>query len=79
MSIAGNARAILSAERTALNFIGHMSGIATATSAFVQRIAHTKARIICTRKTTPGLRAWKNTPCAAAAASIIASVSTTRC
>src|ERR1700730_4804826 len=57
MTITGNARALLSAERTALNFVGHMSGIATATSAFVKRIAHTKARIICTRKTTPGLRA----------------------
>src|ERR1700724_1921819 len=57
MTIAGNARAILSAERTALNFLGHLSGIATATAAFVARIAHTKARIICTRKTTPGLRA----------------------
>ena len=48
---------ILSAERTALNFLGHLSGIATATAEFVQRIAHTKARVICTRKTTPGLRA----------------------
>src|SRR5271170_1930524 len=57
MTISGNARAILSAERTALNFLGHLSGIATATAAFVARIAHTKARIICTRKTTPGLRA----------------------
>jgi nicotinate-nucleotide pyrophosphorylase (carboxylating) len=57
MTIAGDARTILSAERTALNFLGHMSGIATATAAFVARIAHTKARIICTRKTTPGLRA----------------------
>src|SRR6202043_3973948 len=57
MTISGNARAILSAERTALNFVGHLSGIATATAAFVARIAHTKARIICTRKTTPGLRA----------------------
>ena len=57
MTIAGDARAILSAERTALNFIGHLSGIATATAEFVQRIAHTNARIICTRKTTPGLRA----------------------
>jgi nicotinate-nucleotide pyrophosphorylase (carboxylating) len=57
MTIDGNARAILSAERTALNFIGHMSGIATATAEFVKRIAHTKARIICTRKTAPGLRA----------------------
>jgi nicotinate-nucleotide pyrophosphorylase (carboxylating) len=57
MTIAGSARDILSAERSALNFLGHMSGIATATAAFVARIAHTKARIICTRKTTPGLRA----------------------
>ena len=44
-------------QRTALNFIGHLSGIATSTAQFVDRIAHTKARIICTRKTTPGLRA----------------------
>jgi len=57
MTITGNARAMLAAERSALNFLGHMSGIATATAAFVDRIAHTKARIICTRKTTPGLRA----------------------
>jgi len=57
MTISGDARAILAAERTALNFAGHLSGIATATAAFVQKIAHTKARIICTRKTTPGLRA----------------------
>jgi nicotinate-nucleotide pyrophosphorylase (carboxylating) len=57
MTIEGNARAILGAERTALNFIGHMSGIATATAEFVKRIAHSKARVICTRKTTPGLRA----------------------
>jgi nicotinate-nucleotide pyrophosphorylase (carboxylating) len=57
MTIEGDARAILGAERTALNFIGHLSGIATATSEFVKRIAHTKARVICTRKTTPGLRA----------------------
>jgi nicotinate-nucleotide pyrophosphorylase (carboxylating) len=57
MTISGNARAILGAERVALNFLGHLSGIATATAAFVARIAHTKARVICTRKTTPGLRA----------------------
>jgi nicotinate-nucleotide pyrophosphorylase (carboxylating) len=57
MTVAGDARAILAAERTALNYIGHLSGIATATAAFVARIAHTQARIICTRKTTPGLRA----------------------
>src|ERR1700675_322585 len=57
VTISGNARAILGAERVALNFLGHLSGIATATAAFVERIAHTKARVICTRKTTPGLRA----------------------
>jgi nicotinate-nucleotide pyrophosphorylase (carboxylating) len=57
MTISGNARAILGAERVALNFLGHLSGIATATAAFVALVAHTKARIICTRKTTPGLRA----------------------
>jgi nicotinate-nucleotide pyrophosphorylase (carboxylating) len=57
MSVAGDARVILAAERSALNFLGHLSGIATGTAAFVQRIAHTKARVICTRKTTPGLRA----------------------
>ena len=56
MMIAGEARAMLSAERVAINFVGHLSGIATATAAFVQRVAHTKARICCTRKTTPGLR-----------------------
>jgi nicotinate-nucleotide pyrophosphorylase (carboxylating) len=57
MTVSGNARAIFGAERVALNFLGHLSGIATATAAFVACIAHTKARIICTRKTTPGLRA----------------------
>src|SRR5579863_9550632 len=56
LTIAGNARAILGAERVALNFLGHLSGIATTTAEFVGRIAHTKARVICTRKTTPGLR-----------------------
>ncbi|ADZ71761.1 carboxylating nicotinate-nucleotide diphosphorylase [Polymorphum gilvum] len=54
--IEGPARAILSAERVALNFLGHLSGIATATAAFAERIAHTRAKIVCTRKTTPGLR-----------------------
>jgi nicotinate-nucleotide pyrophosphorylase (carboxylating) len=57
MTVSGNARAILGAERVALNFLGHLSGIATATAEFVKRIAHTKARVICTRKTAPGLRA----------------------
>ena len=57
MTIGGNARAILAAERTALNFLGHLSGIATATSAYVRKIGKGKTRICCTRKTTPGLRA----------------------
>ena len=57
MTVAGDARALLSAERTALNFVGHLSGIATAAAEFVRLVAHTKARICCTRKTTPGLRA----------------------
>jgi nicotinate-nucleotide pyrophosphorylase (carboxylating) len=57
MTVAGDARAILGAERVALNFIGHLSGISTATAEFVRLIAHTRARVCCTRKTTPGLRA----------------------
>jgi nicotinate-nucleotide pyrophosphorylase (carboxylating) len=57
MTIDGDARAVLSAERAALNFLGHLSGIATAAASFVKLIAHTKARVCCTRKTTPGLRA----------------------
>ena len=57
MTITGDARALLAAERTALNFVGHLSGIATAAAEFVRLVAHTKARICCTRKTTPGLRA----------------------
>lgn len=55
--VAGDARALLVAERTALNFLGHMSGIATLTARYVAAVAVTKARIIDTRKTTPGLRA----------------------
>jgi nicotinate-nucleotide pyrophosphorylase (carboxylating) len=57
LRVAGPARAILAAERVALNFLGHLSGVATATAAYVARVAHTRARICCTRKTTPGLRA----------------------
>ena len=54
--IEGPARAVLTAERVALNFVGHLSGVATATRALVDAVAGTKARIVCTRKTTPGLR-----------------------
>ena len=56
-SISGSARAILTAERVALNFLGPLSGTATATAALVQAVHGTKARIVCTRKTLPGLRA----------------------
>jgi nicotinate-nucleotide pyrophosphorylase (carboxylating) len=55
--IEGRARSILSAERVALNLLGQLSGVATATARFVDAIKGTRARIVCTRKTTPGLRA----------------------
>jgi nicotinate-nucleotide pyrophosphorylase (carboxylating) len=55
--VEGTARSILTAERTALNFLGHLSGIATATDRLVQAVQGTDAKICCTRKTTPGLRA----------------------
>jgi nicotinate-nucleotide pyrophosphorylase (carboxylating) len=53
----GPARSILEAERVALNFLGRLSGVATLTARYVEAIAGTKARILDTRKTTPGLRA----------------------
>jgi nicotinate-nucleotide pyrophosphorylase (carboxylating) len=56
--ISGNARAILAAERVALNYLMRMSGIATHTARFQQEIAHTQAKICCTRKTVPGHRAF---------------------
>jgi nicotinate-nucleotide pyrophosphorylase (carboxylating) len=54
--LSGSARSLLMAERTMLNFIGRLSGIATQTAAFVAAVAETHARIVCTRKTTPGHR-----------------------
>lgn len=56
-TIEGPSRGLLTAERTALNFLGHLSGIASVTGGIVEAIAGTKASIVCTRKTTPGLRA----------------------
>ena len=56
-TVSGNARAVLRAERIALNFSQRMSGIATQTAAYVAQVAGTHARIVDTRKTTPGLRA----------------------
>jgi len=52
----GPARALLAAERTALNFLGHLSGVATLTARFAEAVAGTDAAILDTRKTTPGLR-----------------------
>jgi nicotinate-nucleotide pyrophosphorylase (carboxylating) len=57
LDINGPARAVLAGERTALNFVGRLSGIATLTADYVRHTAGTKLRICCTRKTTPGLRA----------------------
>ena len=54
--IHGPARALLTAERVALNLLQRLSGVATATRRYVEAVQHTKARIIDTRKTTPGLR-----------------------
>jgi nicotinate-nucleotide pyrophosphorylase (carboxylating) len=56
MSVRGDTRAILLAERTALNFLGHLSGIATLTSIWVSAVAGTSCKIRDTRKTTPGMR-----------------------
>lgn len=55
--VSGPARSLLSAERVALNFLMHLSGVASYTARFADEIAHTRARVTCTRKTLPGLRA----------------------
>jgi nicotinate-nucleotide pyrophosphorylase (carboxylating) len=57
LTISGSARAVLAGERTALNFVGRLSGVATLTADYVRHTAGTKLRVCCTRKTTPGLRA----------------------
>lgn len=57
--VSGPTAAILKGERVALNFLCHLSGIATATSDYVAAVDGTRARIVCTRKTTPGLRAFE--------------------
>lgn len=59
LAVEGPARAILSAERVALNFMGRLSGIASITAQYVKAVSHTNARIVCTRKTTPNLRAFE--------------------
>lgn len=57
MRVAGPTRGLLTAERTALNFASHLSGVATATARWVEALAGTRARVLDTRKTLPGLRA----------------------
>jgi nicotinate-nucleotide pyrophosphorylase (carboxylating) len=57
--VSAKTRALLTGERTALNFLGRLSGIATLTAAFVKAVEGTGARIACTRKTTPGLRVFE--------------------
>lgn len=59
LSVEGRVQPILTAERTALNFLGRMSGIATLTAQYVKAVDGTGARIVHTRKTTPGLRAFE--------------------
>jgi nicotinate-nucleotide pyrophosphorylase (carboxylating) len=61
----GPARGLLAAERTGLNFLGHLSGIATLTARYVEAVAGTGARILDTRKTTPGLRVLEKAAVAA--------------
>ncbi len=58
-TVSGNARALLTAERVALNYVGRLSGIATLTRRYVDAVAGTNAKIADTRKTTPGLRAFE--------------------
>ncbi|HTN25297.1 MAG TPA: carboxylating nicotinate-nucleotide diphosphorylase [Solirubrobacteraceae bacterium] len=65
LRVTGDARALLAAERTALNFLQHLSGIATLTARCVQAVAGTGAEILDTRKTTPGLRALEKAAVAA--------------
>jgi nicotinate-nucleotide pyrophosphorylase (carboxylating) len=61
MTIRGSARSILTAERTALNFMQRLSGVATVTRRYVRAVEGTGARVIDTRKTTPGMRALEKT------------------
>ena len=80
MTIAGDARAVLSAERAALNLLGHLSGIATATAEFVRADqGHADAHLLHAQDHARACARSKNTRCAAAAASTTASASTTRC
>jgi nicotinate-nucleotide pyrophosphorylase (carboxylating) len=68
MSVEGRARALLTAERTALNFLGHLSGVATMAATAVRAVQGTPAKVLDTRKTTPGLRALEKAAVAAGGA-----------
>jgi nicotinate-nucleotide pyrophosphorylase (carboxylating) len=68
LAIEGSARALLTAERTALNFLGHLSGVATAAARAARAVEGTKARVLDTRKTTPGLRELEKAAVAAGGA-----------
>jgi nicotinate-nucleotide pyrophosphorylase (carboxylating) len=69
MSVEGRARALLSAERTALNFLAHLSGVATMAARAARAVEGTGAKVLDTRKTTPGLRALEKAAVAAGGAS----------
>lgn len=77
--IHGSARAILTAERVALNYLCHLSGVATATASIARAIADTGARVTCTRKTMPVCARCRSTRCAWAAAATTASAWTMPC
>ncbi|MGN6202862.1 MAG: carboxylating nicotinate-nucleotide diphosphorylase [Solirubrobacterales bacterium] len=66
MLASGSARALLAAERTAINFLGHLSGVATITARYAEAVVGTGATILDTRKTTPGLRRLEKAAVAAA-------------
>ena len=68
LALEGRARALLTAERTALNFLGRLSGVATLTARYVREVEGTGARLLDTRKTTPGLRALEKAAVAAGGA-----------
>ncbi|MGO8905783.1 MAG: carboxylating nicotinate-nucleotide diphosphorylase [Solirubrobacteraceae bacterium] len=69
MSVEGRARGLLTGERTALNFLGHLSGVATMAKRAVREVQGTGAKVLDTRKTTPGLRALEKAAVAAGGAS----------
>lgn len=70
LSIEGSTRALLSAERTAMNFLGHLSGVATMAARAAQAVEGTAAKVLDTRKTTPGLRLLEKAAVAAGGAGV---------